>query len=128
VELGGHLRHVGLNGAQNVADRLQERRKQCDPDEPIEQVSDRQPITRGVLAVAHHRIDCAATVEEARKESKTKNVRVELVPKVRVELVPYVCCGSKCEELALSISCPLYPRLRPKGAHSESAALCREET
>jgi hypothetical protein len=24
--------------------------------------------------------------------------------------------GSKCEELALSISCPLYPRLRPKSA------------
>jgi hypothetical protein len=46
-----HLRHVGLNCAQNVGDGLQEWRKQRDADEPIEQVSDRQPVTRGIVAV-----------------------------------------------------------------------------
>jgi hypothetical protein len=47
VELGRHLRHIRLNSVQTVGDWLDERRKQRDPDEPIEQVSDRKPGRRG---------------------------------------------------------------------------------
>ena len=36
--------------------------------------------------------------------------------------------GSKCEELALSICCPLYPQSRPTRGHSGSAASCQSQT
>ena len=58
------LRHVGLEGAHGVGDRVQERRDEHDADQPVEQVPDRQPIARRIAAVAalEQRIDGAAEI------------------------------------------------------------------
>ena len=64
VELGRHLRRVGLQRRHFARDRLQERQRDQHADQAIEQVADRQPPARRIAAHAgfEQRIDGAAEI------------------------------------------------------------------
>ena len=77
VKFGGRLGEIGLPALQQLGDRPQEGRHQQDADQPVDEIAERQPVARGIVAAGafEHRIDGAAEIGAEHQRQRAHRAR-----------------------------------------------------